>query len=261
MTQQNPGIYNGVLYFLKIFIKFFLNYNNSLYFSTINSYFISVEQIKGIIKDGSFFLYLYFIVLTASLTLLLCFSKSEIHIWINSHHNSFFDFFFSKITFLGDGICAIVICLFLLYYKIGYSIFTFFAYSLSGIFVQILKHTLFSGSIRPMKYFLGKYTLHLVDGVKMYSIDSFPSGHSATAFAVFLFLAFIARKKLWQVVFFVLACLVAYSRMYLSQHFLIDVTAGSIIGVLTSFSLYLFYQKISYGWLNSPLKWNIKTRN
>jgi membrane-associated phospholipid phosphatase len=217
-----------------------------------------MEQIKRIIKGVGFFLYPYIFVLTASLTLLLCYSKSEIHIWINSHYNIFFDFFFSMITYLGDGICAIVICLLLLFYRMRYAIFTFFAYAFSGIIVQILKHTIFSGSIRPVKYFLGKYTLHLVDGVKMYSMDSFPSGHSATAFAVFLFLALITRKRLWQITFFVLACLIAYSRTYLSQHFLADITAGSVIGVIISLTLYYFNQKIKQDWLNFPVKLSIK---
>jgi membrane-associated phospholipid phosphatase len=217
-----------------------------------------MEQIKRIINESRYFLYPYIFVLTASLTLLLYYSKSEIHIWINSHNNIFFDFFFSKITYLGDGITAVIICLLLLFYRIRYSIFTFFAYAFSGIIVQILKHTIFSGSIRPVKYFLGKYALHLVDGVKMYSMDSFPSGHSATAFAVFLFLALLTRKRLWQITFFILACLIAYSRMYLSQHFLVDITVGSVIGVLISLTLFFYNQKIKHDCLNFPLKLSIK---
>jgi membrane-associated phospholipid phosphatase len=47
------------------------------------------------------------------------------------------------------------------------------------------------------------------------------------------------------VVLLVLAALGAYSRVYLSQHFLSDVCVGSIIGFITPFLMYyLFKSKI-----------------
>jgi membrane-associated phospholipid phosphatase len=42
----------------------------------------------------------------------------------------------------------------------------------------------------------------------------------------------------------VLACLTAFSRVYLSQHFIMDIYAGSIIGTLTAIGFYyLFYSR------------------
>ena len=70
------------------------------------------------------------------------------------------------------------------------------------------------------------------DGERKRSNSSFPSGHSATAFALAWVLA--ARWRRASVVFFGLAALVAFSRMYLHRHFLSDVVAGAVIGMATA---------------------------
>jgi undecaprenyl-diphosphatase len=59
---------------------------------------------------------------------------------------------------------------------------------------------------------------------------SFPSGHSATSFACATVLAAYAPR--WRVVFFVLAALIALSRVYNGMHYPTDVLAGSVLGVL-----------------------------
>jgi undecaprenyl-diphosphatase len=66
------------------------------------------------------------------------------------------------------------------------------------------------------------------DGVHRPSNASFPSSHAAAAFA--LAMVFTRRwKRLWPVWFFV-AALVAFSRLYLNRHFLSDVVVGAAIG-------------------------------
>lgn len=63
---------------------------------------------------------------------------------------------------------------------------------------------------------------------------SFPSGHTLGAFAFFALYSFFLSEKYkpLSVLFFIAACLCAYSRIYLGQHFFIDVYAGSIFGTL-----------------------------
>jgi membrane-associated phospholipid phosphatase len=68
-------------------------------------------------------------------------------------------------------------------------------------------------------------------GGKIHTWQSFPSGHTMTAFALALFLSILIRNKFWGVLLLILAILVAYSRVYLFQHFPKDVFAGSIFGV------------------------------
>jgi undecaprenyl-diphosphatase len=67
------------------------------------------------------------------------------------------------------------------------------------------------------------------------STHSFPSGHSATAFACATVLASLAPR--WRVPFFVLAALIALSRLYNGVHYPTDVVAGSALGVVVGLAV------------------------
>jgi undecaprenyl-diphosphatase len=64
---------------------------------------------------------------------------------------------------------------------------------------------------------------------------SFPSGHTATSFAAATVLtALVPRGAPF---FFVLAAAIAYSRLYVSVHYPLDVLGGAVIGVATALLL------------------------
>ena len=129
------------------------------------------------------------------------------------------------------------------------SVYILVTYIGTGLFAQILKRLFFSHMVRPVKFFDGMYHLHLVPGVHMYYEHSFPSGHATTAFALFLCLAIIADRKYWSFLFSILAILVAYSRIYLSQHFLIDAYVGSLIGTAGALLLNRYIYHSDKKWL------------
>jgi undecaprenyl-diphosphatase len=64
---------------------------------------------------------------------------------------------------------------------------------------------------------------------------SFPSGHTATAFACATVLAHFVPR--WRVPFFVLAALIGLSRVYNGMHYPTDVLAGAVLGVLIALLL------------------------
>jgi undecaprenyl-diphosphatase len=64
---------------------------------------------------------------------------------------------------------------------------------------------------------------------------SFPSGHTATAFAgATLLSAFVPRAA---PAFYLLAAAIAYSRLYVGVHFPLDVVGGVVIGLVTALLL------------------------
>jgi len=64
---------------------------------------------------------------------------------------------------------------------------------------------------------------------------SFPSGHTATAFAGATLLSAFAPRA--APAFYVLAAAIAYSRLYVGVHFPLDVVGGIVIGVVTALLL------------------------
>ena len=187
------------------------------------------------------FLFAYLVLALLMIDILFCFPKSEIHIFINSIHAPFFDRFFLAYTHVGDGYFALFIVILLLFYSLKDFLFSASSFAISGFIVGVIKRAFFYGEPRPLTYFSGLYKLYIVPGLEPNEINSFPSGHSASAFAIFLCLALIVRPRWIKYAFFFAATLVCYSRLYLSEHFLLDVFAGSLIGlVATSFVFIVF---------------------
>jgi membrane-associated phospholipid phosphatase len=64
---------------------------------------------------------------------------------------------------------------------------------------------------------------------------SFPSGHTATAFAGAVVLAALVPRL--RIAWFALACLIGYSRLYNGVHYPTDVAAGALLGASTALLL------------------------
>ncbi len=177
----------------------------------------------------------------------IVYNKIDLHILINSHNNSFFDSFFKYWTYLGDGIFAVIFVLFLLFLKYRWAIISGISLIITALIVQITKHTIYAGSFRPVLYFKtnykGNFQLHLISGAEPANYFSFPSGHTATAFAIFFFAALISKNNIMKLIFFIFALLVGYSRIYLSWHFMNDALAGSFVGIIATAVSYLFIVK------------------
>lgn len=71
---------------------------------------------------------------------------------------------------------------------------------------------------------------------------SFPSGHSAASFAAAVSVFLCHRKE--GVAAFVLAALIAFSRLYLFVHFPTDVLAGSLVGAACAGMAYLAVDRV-----------------
>lgn len=206
----------------------------------------------NIFRKNRFFLIPHLFFLLTFGILLIVFSKTELHIISNEANTPFLDTFFKYATYLGDGTVIAVLFIILLFVKYRFA-FAFLTGSLvTALVVNLFKKVILHDMYRPSKYFelYETYKLHLIEGVKMHSLQSFPSGHTATAFNLFFMMALIVKSKTLKLFFFIMALLVAYSRVYISQHFLIDITAGSILGVIFMLLAFCWFETFNKNWLN-----------
>ncbi|HOK97993.1 MAG TPA: phosphatase PAP2 family protein [Bacteroidales bacterium] len=218
-----------------------------------------MKRSLGHFSKVSVFYTLYVVFFTALAFILLIIPKVESHLWLNRLNSPFFDKFFFYMTELGNGVFVVIIAVFLMFYRYRYAIGVFATFAISEIITQLIKHL--TDLPRPIKYFENIANLHVVEGVKMLSSHSFPSGHSASAFALCLSLAIILKNRWWQVFMFILAITIAYSRVYLSQHFLVDIWAGSAIGTLVCAWYWNYEQKFQWNWLDKSLLSRNHTHN
>lgn len=192
---------------------------------------------RKLLQENKIFVVAYLGVLFSVLALKYFYSKEELFLSINATHSNWADLVFPFITFLGDGIMVILICAVLLFISFRYSVQLLIIYLISSQITQLLKRFVFYDFARPSKYFEGIANLHFVEGVELNKMMSFPSGHTTSVFALMAFFSLIAKNKAYSLLFLILACLAAFSRIYLAQHFLEDTIAGSVIGVFTAFAV------------------------
>lgn len=204
---------------------------------------------KNFLKQNSIYLLVYLVTLLYVGNILLNNGKVQIHKAINAHvGNEFLDSIFKYATHLGDGLFAFGVAFVLAFVSIRKSMYVLLSYFGAALFSTIMKHWLFTEIYRPhfvFQYFV-REELKEVEGVDMLGLNSFPSGHALSAFALFVCLLFMTKNHLLKFLFLFLAFLAAFSRTYLSQHWLVDIYVGSIIGTLFSILFYIvFYNRVS----------------
>ncbi|MBI5182716.1 MAG: phosphatase PAP2 family protein [Nitrospirae bacterium] len=101
--------------------------------------------------------------------------------------------------------------------------YSLFAIIAAGIAVQIIKHII--GRPRPTLTDAGASNLGPSITI---GFDSFPSGHTASSFALAAILSSVYPKGRY--IFYSLAGIAGISRIYLDSHFASDVFAGAILG-------------------------------
>ena len=216
----------------------------------------AIEDFRTHFKSAGIYILLAYVLLGLGLSLMM--EKGTLELWLNGHHNLLFDQFFKYVTLFGDGWLYVLLAIGFLAYRYAWFLYLLLTIIAQTIFVQIPKRVIFPDEKRPAVFFEG-LDIHFVEGVQIHSSFSFPSGHSATAFAIatVLMLIFPKLKKLHFLVGS-LAVLAAFSRIYLMQHFLVDTAVGGLIGVLVAwvsffatrhlFSRFSFKQGLFFGY-------------
>lgn len=208
-----------------------------------------------LIRLVSLYVIPYLLLLTAILVMMYIYPKPELHLMLNSFHSGVLDYFFKFYTLMAEWPLYVLAFLPSLWKRNKMTLFFAMCELTGGTILQILKHTI--SNPRPVSVFedYPDLVLPLVQGVDMHHSNSFPSGHASTFFmfctcSVIVLAYFFSRNDALKtlrnrilfdvalVALLVLAAMGAYSRVYLSQHFLSDVCVGSIIGFTTPFLMF-----------------------
>jgi membrane-associated phospholipid phosphatase len=217
---------------------------------------------RRIISENGILFAGYFLILMGSIAFLVTLGKMDSHLLLTSFHSYFLDRFMKVISLLGNGGFMVIVGLLLLFKRISYGLIIICSFLTSSFLAQFFKRVVFPGFKRPVAWFHEQgIEIQRIWGVEHLTAFSFPSGHTTTAFALFFGLAFMVKNKYLEIFFLFMATLTGYSRIFLSQHFLEDVIAGSVIGVSTALIMEFLFEKLKSEWLDKNIISLIKRKN
>jgi membrane-associated phospholipid phosphatase len=204
---------------------------------------------------GLFFSLSFFLVALA-----LFIPKKQGLLWINGHHSQWLNEVMVLITTLGEGLVFLPLAIAMLFVRFRSAILTIIVWIGHGILCLVLKRGFFSHLERP-KELIDNSLLYFVPGVEVHSHFSFPSGHTATIFCFAFLLSLFVKNTAATIVLLLVAFMVGYSRVYLLQHFLVDVAVGASVGVLTTYLLWYYFEIARFpSWMNNRLEINLRFR-
>ena len=211
------------------------------------------KSLIALLNQHKWFLIPFMVFIAACFYLEAIISKSDLFLIINGYHSEDLDTFFKGTTYIGDGITMIVFGLIVCSFSFRYGLATLIAYAYTSAIAQLLKYSFHAP--RPIKFFsdLGQ-PIRTIDGYPIHEWNSFPSGHSVSAFSLAVIIAWLLPEKHKKFAWLILpiAILTAFSRIYLAQHFFQDVVVGAILGVILTFQL-IYYLENSNWFKSSKL--------
>jgi len=174
----------------------------------------------------------------------ILYGKNASFILLHNQYNSALDYFFWSITFLGNGFALIPIILICFLFRKDVLLPLLVGILICIIVTQFLKQVVYPGELRPVGLELEHIPVRRVFGLELNKTSSFPSGHTSQAFTLALLLVCVLKNRVWCFILPFIAFLVGYSRVYLGQHYVIDVCAGILVGILSAYLALQLYKAI-----------------
>ena len=196
---------------------------------------------------NAFFLVPALLFLAACAWLAFAVPQGETELWVNRRAWLFTDYFFLYTTEAGHGLFFAAVVTVFLFVHIGYAAALAFAGLLVSLVSNAMKHAVYVDAPRPPRFFEG-LDLHYVEGSEILYHNSFPSGHTMTAFALFFLVAQLVKQKAWGLGFAGGAIAVGMSRVYLLKHFFLDVCIGGSIGIAIGLLVHFVVMPVAEKW-------------
>jgi membrane-associated phospholipid phosphatase len=216
---------------------------------------------QQLIRRNWLFYTLYALLLFWAFVCQLKYSKTELFEFFNANRSLMANTFYYYLTALGDGWSFIMLILLFAFIKYRYALAGAATYALSSLIAQGLKRLIFAGEPRPLEYFKNtSVKVYTAPENELLLFNSFPSGHATTVFAIACLLSLLVTNKKTAVLFLIIAVLTGFSRIYLGQHFLADITTGSFIGVISATFCYYWIMPLKSTLLEKSLNPNSGNR-
>ncbi|MEM7105425.1 MAG: phosphatase PAP2 family protein [Bacteroidota bacterium] len=211
---------------------------------------------RKVIEGNKLYFFLFLIWVVTAAVLLTMYGRGYYVLLFALERSELLDDIAQIVTRLGEELAFVVGLVILLFVRYRYALIL----PLVGGSVFLLSFTLkrFFGHPRPKVLFwrqIDSGGIILPDFYVNVGWNSFPSGHTMSAFALYTFIALVLSNKQWGPFLFLIAFAVGLTRIMLTQHFLMDVLAGSILGVFIAITFYLIQDKRPI----DPSKWYDQT--
>lgn len=164
-------------------------------------------------------------------------------------HNKVNNRIMSVVTLLGTGIIWFLLCVPLALTKdnldaaINILLALFVAWIVGEVTIKSLV-----GRVRPIEQLPEEEHI-----IKQPRHSSFPSGHTSSSFSVVAVV--IVRCNVYVLIpVLIMACLISFSRLYLRVHYLTDVLAGVVVGLVCGFAAVGLFDAITHNLLHIYLK-------
>ena len=158
---------------------------------------------------------------------------TELFLWLNNKHNTFFDFVMFWST---DKYTWIPFYILILYFvRRKFHRRTSLVIALVPVLILLSDQISVHGfkevfeRYRPCHNLLIQNQVHLIAGCG--GEFGFVSSHAANTFATALFLSLLFKKRNVTVLLFIWASFVSYTRIYAGVHYPADVLGGAILGM------------------------------
>jgi membrane-associated phospholipid phosphatase len=166
-------------------------------------------------------------------TMSLVWGKNEAFLYLNTNLGLVADKVFEYISYLAEGWIWIPYFIVLVGLYKKDKAFILMNFLISTLLTQFAKNFIFTTAMRPMASGLDVTQIHTVPGVEIHTFNSFPSGHTATAFTLFILTTYLFPNKYALSIGIIYAIVCGYSRIYLAQHFPLDLAGGIFVALLT----------------------------
>ena len=163
----------------------------------------------------------------------LVWGKNEAFLYLNANLGLVADKVFEYSSYLAEGWIWIPYFILLVGLYKKDKAFILMNFLISTLLTQFAKNFIFTTAMRPMASGLDATQIHTVPGVEIHTFNSFPSGHTATAFTLFILTTYLFPNKYALSIGIVYAIVCGYSRIYLAQHFPLDLAGGIFVALLT----------------------------